>query len=235
MTTDMIIGYVLEAILMFFVFFAYAFVVGTVLPKRLLKVNYLPGMPSDRGLRKYVFPEGRGIVYEPHPSARKHVLLYMLFVKDGVKYIRCKLDESVGFFSYRVVAFDNQNRMLDVISVKDTALANGTSRSVTLPKDTSYVAFVLCSVNGKRILKSEPFAYDEKLKKIFIAATTVLTALMAIAMRSIVLRIVDIASEYADLIDIKINVILTLLVGVVIGFVGARTSVRKNWEKRVMI
>jgi hypothetical protein len=235
MTTEVIVKYVLEAILISLVFFAYTFVVGTVLPKRFLKIVYLPGGPTDRGLRKYVFPEGRGIVYEPNPSVRKYVTLYILFVKDGVKYIRCKLDGAVGFLSYKVVAFDNQNNMLDVISVSDTALSDGTSRSVMLPKDTSYVAYVLCSVNGKRILKAEPFAYDESLKRIFVISVTVLTALMALAMRSMTLNVWGIISEYVALVEMKISVILTIAVGIAAGLLGARRSVRKNWKNGVLI
>lgn len=228
---EIIIGYALEAVLFIVLISIYAITVGTLLPRLLLKTKYIPGAPTDRGLRKYVFPEGRGVVYEPHPSIRKYVKLYVLFVKDGAKYIRCKLADSVSFFGYAVAVFDNQNRVIDVVKVNDTVFSDGTSKSVRLPKETSYVGFILYSVNGKRILAKEPFEYDLKKKRAFVAVVSILSSLMAVALRAVTLYVIEIVDEYASLVDIEINVLLTLLVGAVAGFICAHASVRKNWKR----
>lgn len=229
---ELIIGYILEAVLVLIFISLYTYVVGSWLPKYLLKIKYIPGTTTDRGLRKYRFPEGRGVVYEPNPSIRKYVSLYMLFVKDGAKYIKCKLADNVGFFKYAAVVFDNQDKVIDVIKVNDTS-SNGMSKSVMLPTGASYVSFVLYSVNGKNILGKEPFEYDVKKKRAFVACVAIATTFMALAMRFVTFRILDIVGEYLDLIDMEISVILTIAVGIIVGILGAHASLRANWQKRV--
>ena len=230
---EMIIRYALEAVLFLVFVSIYVFAVGTLLPRIFLKIKYTPGAPTDRGLRKYVFPEGRGIVYEPHPSIRRFVKLYILFVKDGAKYVRCKLADSVSFFGYAAVVFDNQNRVIDVVKVNDTVFADGTSRSVRLPKETSYIGFVLYSVNGKRLLGKEPFEYDAVKKKRFYIAMAAASAVMAVALRAATVSVIGIMGEYFDLVDISINILATLLVGIGAGLLCARSTVRKNWKNIV--
>ena len=118
----------------------------TVLPK-LLKIESSIRTSSDRGLKKYIYPEGRGIVYEPHPSIRKYVNRYVLYTKDGYKYLKCKLDISVERLNYSVVMFNRFNRVIDVIEVSERNISLGETQAVTLHGDTSYIAFVLDSVN----------------------------------------------------------------------------------------
>ena len=118
----------------------------TVLPK-LLKIESSVRTSSDRGLKKYIYPEGRGIVYEPHPSIRKYVNRYLLYTKDGYKYLKCKVDVSVDRLSYSVVMFDRHNRVLDVIEVSEKNISSEETQSIILHGDTSYIAFILDSVN----------------------------------------------------------------------------------------
>ena len=230
---EMITEYALEAVLLLVLIFAYTLTVGTLLPRWLLKLEYIPGAPTDRGLRKYVFPEGRGISYEPHPSVRKYVKQYILFVKDGSKYIKCKVADSVGFFGYAAVVFNNQNKVIDVVRVNETVSQDGTTRSVSLPKETSYIGFVLYSVNGKRVLENAPFEYHAGKKRAFIALVSLLSGAVALGLRGVITRVFTVLGEYIDLVDIEINPILTLTVGVLAGAMCATHTVRANRRRMV--
>ena len=128
----------------------YFILMASVLPK-ILKVHSAIRESSDRGLKKYIYPEGRGIVYEPHPVIRKYINRYALFTKDGYKLLKCKLDISVERLSYSVVMFDRRNRVIDVISVSEKYISNEETKSVTLHPRTSYIALVLESVNDECI------------------------------------------------------------------------------------
>ena len=118
----------------------------TVFPK-LLKVRCSVRKPSDRGLKKYLYPSGRGIAYEPHPSFRKYIHRYILFTNDGYKYVKCKLDESIERLNYSVVMFNRRNKVIDVIDVAEKNCLRGETQAVLLHPDTSYVAIVPDSVN----------------------------------------------------------------------------------------
>ena len=72
----------------------YFILVGTAAPKLLR--NHCPIRASlDRGLKKYVYPSGRAIAYEPRAAYRKYVPQYLLLVEDGYKYIKCHVDDTV--------------------------------------------------------------------------------------------------------------------------------------------
>ncbi len=103
---------------------------------------------SDRGLKKFLYPNGRAVVYETHPNIRKYVPQYLLYTEDGYKYLTCKLDESVKHIEYSVVMFNNRDRVLDVIEVDERNISSEESRRVMLHSDTSYIALSLNKVNG---------------------------------------------------------------------------------------
>ena len=126
----------------------YLILTATLLPK-IVKTYCTIKKSTDRGLKKYVYPEGRGIVYEPHPSVRKYVPTYILFTNDGCKYLKCKLDISVKQMAYSVVMFNRKNRVVDVIDVLEKVNASGETSPVLLDPRTSYIRLVPTCVNGK--------------------------------------------------------------------------------------
>ena len=147
---EQIIKLIILSVLFIVSIIVYFILMGTVLPK-ILRVRCSFKESLDRGLKKYTYPSGRGIVYEPHPSIRKYVHHYALFTNDGYKYIKCNLDESVRQLKYTVVMFDHRKKVIDVLDVEEKNISSGETAEVLIHQDTSYVAFVLDSVNGERL------------------------------------------------------------------------------------
>ena len=122
-----------------------------VFPRCIMRVRYSLSDKLGRGIKKCVYPSGRGVVYEPHPSVRKYVPRYALLTNDGYKCIKCQLDRNVKSLKYSVVMFNRKNRVIDVINVSETVGRAGESQFVMLHQQTSYVAFSLNEVNDSRV------------------------------------------------------------------------------------
>ena len=144
---EQIIQSILLLFLMILAFILYFILMGTVFPK-LLKISCSVRESSDRGLKKYVYPTGRGIAYEPHPSIRKYIHRYILFTNDGYKYIQCKVDEAVVEANYTVVMFNRKNQVVDVLDVSEKNILKRETRAVMLHAETSYISLILNSVNN---------------------------------------------------------------------------------------
>ncbi len=129
----------------------YFTVVGVILPKWFIRIRYTVKGSTDRGLKKYTYPDGRGVIYEPHPSIRKYINRYALFTNEGYKYIKCRLDGGVKRLNYTVIMFNNRSKVIDVIDVNEIKPRNCETNAIAIHQDTSYVSLVLNSVNGDRI------------------------------------------------------------------------------------
>ena len=134
---------VLELILYFILF-------ASVLPK-LLRIRCTLKESLDRGVKKYSYPGGRGITYEPHPRFRKYVTCYSLYTKNGFKYVKCKTDDKVREIKYSVVMFDRRNKVIDMICVNERHIANGRTSDTRLHHNTSYVSVIPETVNSVRV------------------------------------------------------------------------------------
>jgi hypothetical protein len=106
---------------------------------------------SDRGLKKYTYEDGRGVLYEPEIAARKYIKQYLLFTKDGAKYIKCYVGEHVRHVKYDVLVFDNKNKLIDVIAVNEVVRGSSMTKSLALPASTSYVSLILRSADDMYI------------------------------------------------------------------------------------
>ena len=147
---EQIIRSLLLFVLIILEFILFFILIGTAAPK-ILGSYCSVKKTSDRGLKKFVYPDGRAIAYEPHPSVRKYVPRYLLFTEDGYKYISCKLDESVNKIKYSVVMFNNRNRVVDVIDAFETKMTSSVTTPVMLHQDTSYVSLIPDTVNKTRL------------------------------------------------------------------------------------
>ena len=156
---ESIINSVCLLLLMIMVSAVYLIVVGRVLPKYIMKIRYTVKESRDRGLNRYTYPGGRGVVYEPHPSIRKYVSQYLLFTNDGYKYIKCRVDNGVRKLNYSVVMFNNQNKVIDVMDVNERIAEKGESSAVLIHPDTSYAMLMLNSVNGENIKNPQILCY----------------------------------------------------------------------------
>ncbi len=223
---DAIFSIVFEITLCLMSIAIYTFVIGFALPSLLLRFKC---SVRDRGLHKYTYPEGRGVLYEPHPDLRKYVSSYLLFVKDGSKYIRCKVADDVERIEYSAVAFDARNRIIDVVRVKDSIGPAGCSKSVMLPMRTSYVSFLLSSVNGQKTEIGATLTFDKIRGAIFAVSVLVLTVAEAFIFRGTVLKCAQILREYFFAVpEFTINGGLVFVASLLIGAIGICTMFLKK-------
>ena len=125
----------------------YVFLIAEIIPKRFLKVSGDSNYTLGRGLKKFVYPDGRAVVYEPHPSIRKYIKKYALFTLDGYKYVQLSMDMIVKNYSAQITMFDNQNKIIDSLHVSEYTLASRTPCPIKLHENTSYIAITLLEVN----------------------------------------------------------------------------------------
>ena len=126
----------------------FACVAGSILPMIFLRTRYSYGEGLGRGLKKYTYPDGRGVLYEPHPSIRKYIHKFLLFTREGYKYLKLSFDEGVGVIYYSVVMLNNRDKVVGVLDVDEKPMG-AESASILLHPDTSYVSVILRSVDGK--------------------------------------------------------------------------------------
>ncbi len=153
-----IVNAVCLSILLIIEIVAYLILIGVFMPKWIVRIRCVVKESFDRGIKKYTFPSGRGVVYEPQPSIRKYINRYTLFTNDGYKYIKCHVDSGVRKLNYSVVMFNNRNKVIDVIDINEIKPRNCETDTVGIHQDTSYVSLVLNSVNGEK-LESRPLIY----------------------------------------------------------------------------
>jgi len=159
---DYIMAYVATGILLFLSLFACTFLLACLYPRLILKPDYRVLNIKDRGIKKYVFPTGRAITYQPSQKIRQYINSYVLSCVDEKKYIKCELDPSIEELSYELVVFDARDRVITVLQISDYVNRAGYSRSVLLPSDTAYVHLILREVDGEKISKEPIAAYHQK-------------------------------------------------------------------------
>ena len=117
-------------------------------PRFIMKPRVTGEKMGDRGIKRYTYENGRGVVYEPEIAARKYVKQYMLFTKDGTKYVKCLIEPRVKYLNYDILVFDNKNKLIDLINV-DEQLKGGTmTKAVPIVAEASYISLVLrCADN----------------------------------------------------------------------------------------
>ena len=136
---------------------AFAALLRFVVPTFVLKVRHSVDKSLGRGLKTYKYPTGRAVLYEPHPSLRKYVNEYLLFVNDGYKYFKCTVDNAVKRLDLEIIMLNNKNEVVDVLRASSLIDASSTSPDILLHPDTSYVALNVERVNGaevKRLTRS---------------------------------------------------------------------------------
>lgn len=124
----------------------YVYLVSSVYPWLCMHAVWIRGKDvssrGDRGVRRVRFPEGRGVVYEPHPSVQRYVPKYALYTRNGQKYIRLSVHPKASYIRYDVAVFNVRGRMLEVLEVSERITSVGVSRSVRLPDKTAYTCVI---------------------------------------------------------------------------------------------
>ena len=126
----------------------YVFLIACILPRLVLKPRYDLSVMQDRGIKKYVFDQGRAIVYEPSVHAARYIKQYILSSNNGEKYIKCKIDERIRQIKFDVVAMNADDKIIDVVQVAEFVTDNGFTRGAILPHNTSYVCVIVKEVNS---------------------------------------------------------------------------------------
>ena len=132
----------------------YILAVSQWLPSLLIAKRRVSGKITDRGIKKYVFPEGRGVVYEPGRTSRGYMKKYMLFCHNGKKYLRCSFDDEVRSAYFEVLIYDNQNRIIKTADIYETIGETHYSEAILLPDDASHVNLTLFKINGVALPKN---------------------------------------------------------------------------------
>ena len=190
------------------------FTVSRLLPSFLFSPTYRTPEITDRGIKKFTFPEGRGVLYEPDIKYRRFLKKYLLFEYKGKKYIKCRLSESVISLRYEVAVYDNKSRLIKIIEVAENVPSKCETKNVELPSNASYVSVILKLVN-------ETHAFDTlrsfSMKKIalFSAITTALTVIYGLMVRALLFSI-DKLVEGSFSMSIGLNVIFSLIVSAIV-------------------
>ncbi len=145
----------LSGIFMAYILIAFYF------PRFIMKPTFAGKKISDRGLKKYVYEDGRGIVYEPEICARKYVKQYMLFTRDGSKYLKCYVNDKINHLSYDILVFNNRNKLIDVVTVSEQLKSSQTTSSVPLVAETSYVSLVVRKVDNMYVDRRVMVKYSD--------------------------------------------------------------------------
>ena len=188
-----IIMYIENAIMLMIALTLYMYLVPSVFPQLTLKPVWKGTRRGkvqleERGVRKLVFPEGRAIIYEPSPKIRRFIRRYALIKQDGCVYIKCRLHDRVAFIHYDVAAFDRRGRLLDVLSVNERILEQGHTRTVRLPRDTSFVSLTLRKVDKMYLDRS---SVTLKLSPTGVWKCVALTVLTAMALGFVANRTIN--------------------------------------------
>lgn len=174
---------------------------SSIIPGFIMRVTCKKEATRDRGIKKFIYENGRCVVYEPELNIRKYVKKYALYTEDGYKYIQCKVSECVKYLRYDVYAFDNSGKLIDVINVNDTVEEGGEYTSaVALPPETSYTRLVLRKVDAQYSFNGVLLEYSSiryALCGALIALTTAVeSTIIYITLRDILVALFDRKSRY---------------------------------------
>lgn len=154
---------------------AFVVIIRAVLPAFLLKLGCSLGKGVGRGYRKFSYPGGRAVAYEPHPSVRKYVNRYLLFVNDGYKYFKCRVDKGVKHLKYTVIMLNNKDKVIDTVEVEENIGDGIDGGNVLLHPDTSYVALSVNEANGISVKPQSVSYFSLARLAIYFAAVTLLS------------------------------------------------------------
>ncbi len=227
---EQIISIVSSALIVIAASVLYVFLITNVLPYFLLSPRYSKQETKDRGIKKCVFPEGRGVVYEPAVRYRRYVKKYLLFEYNGNKFLKCKLAENVTSIKYDVAIYDVRNRIIKYLELTELVLRKGETKNTLLPKDASYAMIIVRNANGNELANTEKIKDLSVLSRgIFAAATTVLTVAIGVAWRAYLVWLMTLLGA-----DFDISVLLTLIASIAVGVILAVVGILIYSPKRFL-
>lgn len=130
----------------------YIGVVAFLLPELFLKNKYKVNYPQDRGIARYRLGEkGRGVAYLPNGTVRKYIQQYVIAYDGNEKNLKCMLESPLDYIEYDLVLFNNENKVFNVLNVRDVLNGAEYTRTVELPLETAYVSIVIIRADNERL------------------------------------------------------------------------------------
>ena len=177
---------------------ACAVLVSMVLPHFLLQPQYQATDCADRGIKKYRFPKGRAIVYQPAMHSRAYVEQYLLSVRDGKKYMTVKFRRGTWLLRYHVMAFDADNRLIRVIEQKEAVTPYAVIKELPLPPETAYTNLCVREVDGEMRPLPALAVYTFKQIGIYAGATVLCTVIEALLLQRVLLTVAELLLSYSQ-------------------------------------
>ena len=206
--------------ILFFLFslILYVAVVGIIFPKVFLEKFERNSNLMERGIKKYIFAQGRAIVYEPAVKMRKYVDQYILSAYENKKILKCKINEKIHNINYDVAVFDSNDKLIGLFTFSDSISEKGYTQDELLPAEASYISLVVRAVNGKEV-SQEPIVFRKrKAKNKFSICVIVATVLESFFIKSALLDILYLLLPSSENV-FDFGVLITSFLGISIGLV----------------
>ncbi len=192
----------------------YVFVMTKPLTYFLLSPSYKKHLPTDTGIGKYKFPEGRGIVYEPDTKYRKYLKKYSIFTYGDRKYIKCQLSENVVSIRYEVAVYNSADKLIKILDLAENIEIKGETKAIQLPNDASYVCLVLKTINEKEYFSTLQYTSLVKICT-FSVLTIAMTVACGLLMRTAILSIATLL-DFNWYISLVVNIAESSIIGVLV-------------------
>lgn len=146
-----------------------------VLPNLFLKPNYAIKRIRDRGVRKIDELNGRStIIYEPDVRFNNIIKQYILSDRGPTKILLCKMCYGIRFVDFDVVVFNQDNKVIKSINVKELIPKSGITSECELPDDTAYVTLLVNKANEKEYFNKITMPIPTKKIGLFSLITSIL-------------------------------------------------------------
>lgn len=210
-----IMTYVSGAIILLVGLFAYVYLIAYVLPLFLIRPVYNNDKIGDRGIKKYIFDNGRAIVYDPSIEVKKYIDQYVLFDDGKKRCLQCKITDDVYSIKLRVLTFDSSDKPLGVFIAKDLATGKNTTGIIELPIETAYVSIEVAEVNNNRMNLETRVGFSVVKLGIYCLSTVIITVIEAILIKTALLMVADAAFGYSNAVGrgMAFTVFTALLLG----------------------
>ena len=196
----------------------------------------------DRGLKKFTYPEGRSVVYEPAGFDNRFLKKYMLFVKGEQRYLKCLFAARVRSAYCELFVFDNRNKLIKTVDIFLEPGEDGYAEAITLPDQTSHVSILVLKVNGRNVELSEAdkASYARHLRNrrgLFALLTVGVTVIEGWLLTSLIRYFLDIFmvdrfsmtfAEYIGRSGRIFDILLSALVGAFVAGIGILLHLKKE-------
>lgn len=202
------------------------------------------GAPTlrDRGIKKFTYPEGRSVVYEPAGFDNRFLKKYMLFVRGESKYLKCLFAERVRSAYCELFVFDNQNKLIKTVDLFLEPNGDRYADAILLPDATSHVSILVLKVNGRSVelSKSDRESFKSHMWKrrgLFALLTVAVTLVEGFILTSLIRYFLNIFMEdrfgmtFAQYVGSSgriVDIAISVLAGLCVAAIGIALHLRRD-------